>query len=381
VITHWHWLIIYIALFAQALILALLLVPLSMRIAVGFGFVAYPGGRHIHAKPMPVLGGMAISGSFLLILFLNIVLAHLMRDRFPQQFVGVASYIANIPSRFPQLGAIVLGALAMSVLGWFDDKKPLGPKIKLLLMVAAALPLPLAGIRIQGFLPFPWLAAIITVVWVVFLTNSFNFLDNMDGLCGGVAAIVTIAFGLISFFAGELFMTAIYAVLAGALLGFLWHNFSPARTFMGDNGSLFIGYMIGALSILSTYYEKGVPTTLPVLTPIIVLGVPLFDTLSVLWIRWRNRKPLMHGDKNHFSHRLVDLGMQPRRAVTFIYVVTAAMALGALPLRSADRLGGIAIFAQMGLIFWIIYRLERTAKRKRERKAMVVPHIEPSAEE
>ena len=250
----------------------------------------------------------------------------------------------------------------MAFLGLVDDRRPLGPWSKLAVMTLAAALLPASGVRIEGFLPSPWMGAALTVVWVVFVMNSLNFLDNMDGLCAGVAAIIVLAFGLISFFAGEWFMAAIYAVLAGALLGFLRHNFSPARLFMGDNGSLFTGYMIGALSVLSTYYERDVPSRLPVLTPLIVLGVPIFDTMTVMWIRLRAGRPLMLGDRNHFSHRLVDLGMSPRRAVTFIYIVTAAVALGAVPLRTVSPAGAVAILAQVSLLFWAIYRLERTAR-------------------
>jgi len=137
-----------------------------------------------------------------------------------------------------------------------------------------------------------------------------------------------------------------------------------ARLFLGDNGSLFLGYLLGALSILATYYRKGVPTTLPVLTPLIVLGVPVFDTLSVVWIRLRTGRPLMQGDRNHFSHRLVDLGMSPRRAVVFIYILTAAIGLSAVPLRTVGRVGGVVILVQIALLFWVIFQLERTAAGK-----------------
>jgi UDP-GlcNAc:undecaprenyl-phosphate GlcNAc-1-phosphate transferase len=260
--------------------------------------------------------------------------------------------------------AILVGAVAMSILGLVDDKLGLGPKLKLGVQILATLPLLWAGVRIQGFLPWPWLGALATVVWIVFLTNSFNFLDNMDGLSSGVACIVSLAFFLVSFFAGEWFIAGLHAALAGCLFGFLVHNTHPARLFMGDNGSLFIGYLIGCLSVLSTYYKTGVPTALPFLTPVIILGVPIFDTLSVMWIRMREGRPLMRGDRNHFSHRLTDLGMSQKRAVGFIYVVTAAMALGAAPLRSVDGFGAAAILCQTALLFYIIHRIERWGARR-----------------
>ena len=359
--------------------MATLLVPATTVLARRWGFLAHPGDRHAHLEPTPVLGGVAIAGGFFAVLLANLVLARWAYPALAERLPAVARYLPNVPSRFKELGAVSGGALAVWLLGLIDDRRALGPWLKLACMALATLPLVWAGVRIEAFVPLPWVGAAATVVWLVFLMNSFNFLDNMDGLCAGVAAIVTLAFGLIAFYAGQWFMAAIYAVLAGALLGFLRHNFSPARLFMGDNGSLFVGYLIGALSVQSTFYEQDVPTVWPVITPAIVLGVPIFDTLSVLWIRWRTGRPLMQGDRNHFSHRLVDLGMSPRRAVTFIYVVTAAVALGAVPLRKVGQAGALAILAQAALLFWVIYRIERTAKSKEE-DANVAGHEKRRAE-
>lgn len=360
------WLAIYSIILLEALTVSALLVPLTMRVALRCGYFAIPGGRHIHAKPTPTLGGMAIVFGFLIVLFGNLAISHPLEPWLRVHLPQIAMYIGSIHFTFHRLEAVLFGALIMSALGLVDDRHPLRPELKMGIMILATIPLLLAGIRIEGFLPWPWAGSTLTILWVVFLTNSFNFLDNMDGLTGGIAAIVSLAFGLISFFSGQWFITAIYAALAGALLGFLWHNISPARTFMGDNGSLFIGYLIGSLSILSTYYKPGEPSILPILTPIVVLGVPIFDTLSVMWIRWRTHQPLMQGDKNHFSHRLVDLGMSRRYAVTFIYILTGVVALGAIPMRAVGTVGGIAILVQTALIFVIIHRLERTANTNKK---------------
>ncbi len=364
----WIWLVVSLLLLIESCVATMLLVPASIAMARRWGAVAQPGDRHVHREPTPALGGMAIVGGFLAVVLGNVALAMLLfplvKGWFPEE---VGRYLPNIPSKFKELGAVLGGALGIWCLGLVDDRRPLGPRLKLGVMAALTLPLLWAGVRVEGFLPWSWMGAVLTVLWVVFMTNSFNFLDNMDGLCAGVALIAALAFGLIAFFAGQWFMTVIFFVLAGSLLGFLRHNFSPARLFMGDNGSLFIGYTLGALSILTTYYQEGVPTVWPVVTPLIVLGVPIFDTLSVLWIRWRSGKPLMQGDKNHLSHRLTDLGMSPRRAVTFIYILTAAIALGATPLRSVGPVGATAILGQTALLFWIIYRLERAAKRRNDR--------------
>lgn len=361
------WVGISVFLLLEALALTALLAPVTVRLAYRWGFLAYPGERHLHKHATPTLGGLAIVAGFILVIAGNLIAARLGRHYLDgPRWADVVGYLHNIPSRLGELGAILAGALLMMGLGMVDDRRPLGPRLKLAIMVLATVPLLLAGVRVHGFLPYPWLGALVTVGWVVFITNSFNLMDNMDGLCAGVGAIVALAFGIYSFFAAEWFMMAIYAVLAGSLLGFLFHNFHPARMFMGDNGALFTGYLIGALSVVSTYYGHGEPTAWPVLTPLIVLGVPIFDTLSVIWIRWRSGLPITRGDKNHFSHRLLVLGMTTRGASTFIYIVTAVVALGALPLRQVGRSGAIAIVVQTALVFWIIYRIERTARRRHE---------------
>jgi UDP-GlcNAc:undecaprenyl-phosphate GlcNAc-1-phosphate transferase len=361
------WFIVYAAVFAEALIVSMLLMPVGMALARRFGYVCHPsGGRHNHRAPTPTLGGVAIVWSFLGVILVNLVVGYFSRGLLIGRIPGVGAYLANIPSRLVPLLAVMGGGLAMHVIGLIDDKRPLPPRLKLLLMIAVAAVLPFSGVRIQGFVPSFPVQAMATIVWVVFLTNSFNFLDNTDGLCAGIAAVIVLAFALLGATAGEYYMTAVFAVFAGSILGFLRFNFPPARSFMGDNGSLFIGYVTGALSILATYIEKDARTALPVLTPLVVLGVPIFDTVSVMWIRLREHRPLMVGDRCHFSHRLLDLGMPTRRAVTFVYILTAAVALGAVPLRSASAVGGLAVFAQVALIFWAIYRLERTAKKRLE---------------
>jgi UDP-GlcNAc:undecaprenyl-phosphate GlcNAc-1-phosphate transferase len=246
------------------------------------------------------------------------------------------------------------------------------PGVKLVCQIAAVLPLVATGTQIVGFLPWTWLGKLLTIFWIVLLMNSFNFLDNMDGLTAGVAAIVAAVLAWISYRAtpSELLMTAMFVTLAGALAGFLIHNFSPASVFMGDSGSLVIGYLLGALTVRATYYQVGEPRMpeIAVLTPLIVLGVPLFDTCSVLWIRWRAGRPLMQGDRNHFSHRLVALGMTERGAVVFIYMVTLCVAIGALLLRRLDLTGALIVTFQTALWFLIIYLIERLGKRASEGK-------------
>lgn len=355
---------VYGLFFLESLALSLLLTPRTIPLAKGWGFLASTGARHLHQTPKTTLGGLAISGAFLSALALNLFVAWVGRDFWQERLGTLGAYLDNIPSVLPRLAAILLGALILVALGLWDDRKGLGPKFKLAVMVAATLPLVAAGGRIQGFLPWPWLGAVATVLWIVLLTNSFNFLDNMDGLSSGVALVAALAFGLLSLFAGEWFMAALYILLAGALSGFLRYNFHPARLFMGDNGSLFIGYMLGSLSVLSTYYDRGVPHFFPVLTPLLVLALPLFDTTTVLWIRFREGRPLMEGDRCHLSHRMLDLGMSRPQVALFIYGLTAVLALGAVPLQETGPLGALSLLGQTGLLLAVIHRLERLSRRR-----------------
>lgn len=366
------WALACLLLFAEAIVCSVILARLAIPAGLRLGFVSRPGGRHQHQGPMPTLGGAAIVCGLLCTIGVNLTAAWLARDYLMERFPELGRYLPNLPSVGGKLGAVLGGAFVMFILGLADDRKHLGPKLKLFIMVLATVPLWLAGIEIGGFLPQGWPRAVATVVWVVFLTNSFNFLDNMDGLSGGVAMVAALGFGLSCFFAEEWFLACLFFAFAGSLKGFLIFNFQPARLFMGDNGSLFIGYMLGALSILATYYGVGEPgarelppTPFPVLTPLMILAVPVFDTVSVLWIRLRTGRPLMEGDRNHLSHRLTDLGMSQRGAVIFIYVMAGCFGLAALPLRSVNAIGALAILAQTTLLFWIIHSIERTAQERR----------------
>lgn len=361
---YWLWGLCYAALFLESLIAAAVIAPLTIPLARRLGIAAGLGARHLSTIPKTTLGGLAFAGAFFLVVLGNLGLALALRPYLLQHFPDIGKYITNIPSISRPIVVVLAGAFSMWLMGAVDDRFALGPRLKLALMILAALPLPWAGVTIHGFLPFAWMGAALTVLWVVFLMNSLNFLDNMDGATAGISMIAAVAFGLVAFFSGKWFMAAMFAALAGSLLGFLLHNFHPAKLFMGDNGSLFLGYLIGALSVQCTFWEPGAPTVLPVLTPLIVLGVPIFDTVSVLWIRWRAGKPLMQGDKNHFSHRLLDLGLTQRQAALLIYFLTAAVALGAIPLRTANLMGAAAILFQTACVFFSIHYIERAAKKK-----------------
>jgi UDP-GlcNAc:undecaprenyl-phosphate GlcNAc-1-phosphate transferase len=352
----------YAALVLQAFVCALIAVPFARRLGLRFGLVDRPGGRKIHDRPIARCGGLGIFAAFALCLLVDL---YALRLDFVRQLVpsALAPYLPNVGYVTNKLSALFAGATLMMITGLADDRFDLRPGLKLLLQILAALPLIATGVTIKAFLPYPWIGALLTIGWVVLLTNSFNFLDNMNGLSAGVAAIALLNFYLIMRSSEQFFMMAICAVLIGALLGFLRYNFPRAHIFMGDSGSLFIGYMIAGLSVMVTYYEASVPTRFPIIAPILVLGVPLFDTLSVLYIRWRLGAPLMQGDRNHFSHRLVALGFSPTQAVLLIWLLAMSVGLAAVNLRWLPLTGAIFTLVQAVAFFLIIYILERTAQK------------------
>jgi len=362
-----NWPLCYALLFIESLVLAWLLTPAAGWLGQRLGLVDMPGGRKAHRQPTPRSGGIALFASFWLVIGANLAAAFLLA-RTSAITAPIAPIARNLPLVLPKIAAVAAGALWIFAVGLWDDRRPLRPAIKLLCQIVAVVPMLIAKIHIVSFIPWAWVGTLLTLAWVVLLVNSFNFLDNMDGLSAGVGAIVAAVLAWISFRSGEWLMTAMFVVLVGILLGFLRHNFSPAAIFMGDSGSMFLGYMLAALTVLATYYKQGVPTRLPVLTPLIVLGVPLFDTCSVLWIRWREGRPLSQGDRSHFSHRLVNLGMTERGAVVFIYLATLCVALGALALHDLHLTEALLIALQTILWFVIIYFIERLGKRASEKK-------------
>ncbi|HOE63054.1 MAG TPA: MraY family glycosyltransferase [Candidatus Sumerlaeota bacterium] len=356
------WIIIYPVLFTATLLISLILTPLADRLGRKLSLLDRPQQGKIHNETKSRSGGVAIFASFMLVFFVGLCLAYIAY-RSSLFHDDVSKFIANIPFVAHKILWLLIGSAVIFAAGVVDDRITMRPWTKLFWQIVSSLALLMAGIRIHLFLP-SWLGAMLTVFWVVLLTNSFNFMDNMDGLSSGIAAIVSLVLGSVAWREHDVFVTALLFVLAGAVLGFWYFNFIKSRLFMGDAGSLFIGYMIAALTAQTTYYKPGVPTGLPVLTPLIILGVPLFDTISVLWIRYREGRPLMKGDTNHFSHRLVFLGMTHKQAVIFIYLVTLCVALCSLPLAYLPFAPALVFAAQVICWFLIIYLLERTGKRK-----------------
>ena len=293
------------------------------RVAFRFGILDYPAVRKAHTQPMPLLGGVGL-------------------------YIAVLSALLLYPDRLEivQGSGILIGATWISFWGLWDDRSGLGVPLKFLVQVVAVLVLLISGIRVQ--LPLPgWLNLALTFFWVIGITNAFNLLDNVDGLCGGIGAVAAAIFLALAAIQGQYLVSAFAAALLGACLGFLLYNFNPARIFMGDVGSLFLGFLLAALGIKLRF-----PAQVPWVTwmiPVVVLGVPIFDTTLVCYSRLRRGKnPLTTPGQDHLSHRLLCLGWTLRRAVLFHYAL--GLALGGVAFYLSSAPVGVAYWGGAGLV-------------------------------
>ncbi len=309
--------------FALALAIALYATPLMREAAIRFGIVDRPDGRlKTQREPVPYLGGIAIYLSFLLALTATL--------RFQSTEV---------------LGLLLAGAIAV-ILGLIDDFGVLAPGAKLVGQVVAVLTLINASIYIKlSFLPPP-LAIALSFVWLLAITNAFNIIDVMDGLAAGVAAAAAAILFLIAEVNGRHTYALLLAALCGALLGFLRSNFEPARIYMGDTGSMFVGLMLGALAMNNSYTRANLVASV---APVVILGVPVFDMLFVMYVRYRRGLPIMLGSPDHFALRLRRWRLTTRQTVLASYAATLVLGLLALGMMISSAAVAGAILATIVL--------------------------------
>jgi len=324
--------------FTGALIVAISGTPVARKLGWQLGIIDQPSARKVHLKPIPRLGGLAIYVAFVLALLI-------LEDRF----------------RIPQLISILMGATLVSFLGVWDDRWSLHPLLKLVGQIVAALILVFSGVQVQ-FLPYSFLNVAVTILWVVGITNALNLLDNMDGLSGGVGAVAAAFFLLLAAMNGQYLVGGLAAALLGACLGFLIYNFNPATIFMGDTGSLFLGFILAALGIKLRF--PGRPDIITWMVPVMVLGLPVFDTTLVVISRLRRGVSVYQGGKDHVSHRLVVMGLTQREAVLVLYLVCGTLGVLAIFITQASLPEGYAIGVTIALTGLLaLVKLERVGVR------------------
>jgi len=358
-----------------SMLVALAATYVVRRNAARWGLIDLPGERKVHTTPTPRGGGLAIwlgvVGTFAAAqIFL------LLADKLPAVRALVPPFarehLSGVWAQSPKLWILLGGGTALALLGLADDRGGLSWQLRLAVefAVAAVCVWLVPNLRLTAFLPLPLVTEALSVLWIVALINAFNMLDNMDGLSAGVATIAAGMLAAVMLLAPDpetrgpqLFVAGLLLVLVGALIGFLWHNRPPAKIFMGDSGAYFIGFMIASATLLASYtsYQGARPHA--ILAPVLVMAVPLYDMTTVILIRLLAGESPFKADKNHFSHRLVDLGLTKPQAVLTVYLTTATCGLGALVLHQVDRVGAVLIMLLVGCVLWLIGILETTARR------------------
>jgi len=326
---------IYFLVFAGALVLAIGVTPIAKWLAPRMGVMDIPEARKIHHQPVPRMGGVAI--------YLAVI---------------VAAFVLGERYNFTQFGGILVGATGVSFMGLVDDRWGLRPLVKMLGQTLAALLLYASGIYVGTF-HSPVLDLVTTVLWIGYITNAVNFLDNMDGLASGISAIAATFFALMCSFSGQYLVGALSIAVLGACLGFLFYNLNPASIFMGDSGALFLGFILAAIGIKLRFPDN--VTFVTWMVPVLVMGLPIFDTALVITSRLQRRlNPATTPGRDHVSHRLVAAGLTQREAVLTLYVVSFVLGLLAVFVTQASVLEGYIVGGLVALAGLCgLWRLER----------------------
>lgn len=341
----------YIVAFFLPFILSYVLTPVAKKLAYKVGAIDVPkDNRRVHKKPIPRLGGLAI--------FLSTAISMIIL--MPKNNISIS---------------ILIGGSLIAITGIIDDIKPMSAKLKLALQIVAALIVVLGGVQIdtitnpsnKQIIELKAFAIPITIFWIVGITNTLNLIDGLDGLSAGVSGISASSFFIVaSIMSAKLgnpdFMIIpilLSAILAGAAFGFLPHNFNPAKIFMGDTGSLFLGFMLSVIAVEGVM--KGV-ATIAIVIPILILGLPIFDTTFAILRRFINKRPIMEADKGHLHHRLLDKGLSQRQTVLVLYTISVLMSVSAISFSNLSF--GIGIVGSL-LVSTILFNAVSTNQSSR----------------
>ncbi|MBR4384785.1 MAG: undecaprenyl/decaprenyl-phosphate alpha-N-acetylglucosaminyl 1-phosphate transferase [Selenomonadaceae bacterium] len=335
---------IYVWAFAAAVIVALLATPAVIKLAKKTGAMDAPNARKVHKKPVPRIGGLAIYAGF------------------TSAIIFVAIKFGLDGEQLKETVGLVLSGSLIVALGLIDDYKNLPAKVKLLGQIFAATVLVLFfDVRIDfvtdpfgGYFYLEWFAIPATIFWLVGLTNTVNLIDGLDGLAAGVASIASITIMFVALDQNLILVAVLTAALAGAAVGFLKYNFNPAEIFMGDTGSMFLGFMLAGISVTGSVKSVA---TIALIVPIFALGLPILDTTFAIVRRFRGGVPIFKPDKGHLHHRLLSVGFTQRQAVLLMYVISALFGLSAIAMTEVSR--QIAVLILLIIIVAIVYGVKK----------------------
>lgn len=316
--------------FMIALGVALFLTPVVISFARRTGALDAPDARKVHVRPIPRIGGIGIYAAFMVSVLVQMSISDLP------------------PELMTSLWGLLAGGTIIVAIGIIDDYRDLPAKVKLLGQIFAACVLVIGfDVRIDvitdplgDFIYLEYFAIPATIFWVVGLTNTVNLIDGLDGLAAGVSSIAAVTIFLVAMEEGIPFVAMITAALAGAAIGFLYYNFNPARIFMGDTGSMFLGFMLAGISVIGAVKSAA---TIALIVPILALGLPILDTTFAIVRRARNHRPIFKPDKGHLHHRLLAHGFTQKQAVLLMYVVSALFGLCALALTAVSTQAALLI--------------------------------------
>ncbi len=347
--------------FFAGLLIAIALTPVAIRLAPKIGAVDIPkDNRRMHKEPIPRFGGMAIAAAALIAMLIAIFVSVPMLT----EYFNSRPHIYMLYQPVSKLYGVLAGGVLIYILGVVDDLKDLPAKVKFLGQIGVACVAFAFGIRIEFVTNhfgtffgdthsyFPGVVCfLITVIWIVGITNTVNLIDGLDGLAAGVSAIASLCIAYTAYIHGSYIAALAMLAVAGSACGFLKYNFHPAKIFMGDSGSLFLGYMLATLTIIGP--TKGA-TVFAMIIPVIVLGLPIFDTGFAIFRRIVNHRPIMEADKGHLHHRLMAAGFGQRRTVMMLYGISGMMGVASVLFTRdlfVETFGLIAITAMYILVF------------------------------
>ena len=344
-----------------ALVVSFLMTPVVKSFAYKVGAIDVPKDeRRMHHKPIPRLGGLAIFAGFMasILLFVDIRLN-------------------------PQMQSILLGAVIIVILGVLDDIITLHAGLKFVVQILAAVLVVLHGCRIEHFVGLhlaDWLSYPVSVVWIVAITNAVNFIDGLDGLAAGVSAISAGAMLVVALLVGDFMSAVMLAAIVGACVGFIPYNFNPAKIFMGDTGSTFLGFMLSTISIYGLFKMYAI---ISFAVPFLVLGLPIFDICFAVVRRVSHGQSPMHADRGHVHHRLIDMGFSQKQAVAISYMLSAILGMAAVVLTNDGETQALIFLAAVVVVgaigFWVIFG--HKPKEEKKQDAVPVPQKEEQTEE
>lgn len=346
----------FLIVFFTALVLSLIFTPVAISLAPKIGAVDIPkDNRRMHTKPMPRFGGMAIFIGVIAALLVVIFVAEPMLDEY---MISHGKH-AGFDQPMDKMWGLIAGGILIYILGVVDDLKNLPAKVKFLGQMVCAAVVWCFGIRIS-FVAFWFIPShlffgnaisfIITIIWIVGITNTVNLIDGLDGLAAGTSGIASFCLAYAAYIHGSYLAALSFLAIAGGALGFLRFNFHPAKIFMGDGGSLFLGFMLSTVSIIGVAKSS---TLIVLIAPVLVLWVPIFDTAYAILRRMANHRPIMEADKGHLHHRLMAAGFGQRRSVLMLYGVSAIMGVASVLYSRQLFVESVGLFATACMYIYI----------------------------